>query len=74
MMLHHCYYFVIIHPADRIMGVKTESPAKGQRVHTVFRPTLSPRSPLILRGFFFFSSHVSWSHFINVIGGGLISR
>lgn len=32
-MLHQRYYFVIIHPADRIMGVKTESPAKGQRAH-----------------------------------------
>lgn len=32
MMLHRCYYFVIIHPADWIMGVKTQSPAKGQLV------------------------------------------
>lgn len=30
MMLHRCYYFVIIHLDDWIMGVKTESPAKGQ--------------------------------------------
>lgn len=68
MMLHHCYYFVIIHPVDRIMGVKTESPAKGQRGDVVYRATLSPCFPLNLR------SHVSCSHFINVIGGGLMSR
>lgn len=74
-MLHHCYYFVIIHPADRIMGVKTESPAKGQHIHVVFKTTLSPHFPLNLRIiFFFFLSHVSCSHFINVIGGGLMSR
>lgn len=53
-MLHHCYYFVIIHPVDRIMGVKTESPAKGQRGDVVYRTTLSPCFPLNLRRIFFF--------------------
>lgn len=47
MMLHQCYYFVIIHPADRIMGVKTQSPAKGQHVRShgwgVYNKFTAPR-------------------------------
>lgn len=40
-MLHHCYYFVIIHPADRIIGAKSESPAKGRRLTRGFQRCLS---------------------------------
>lgn len=59
MMLHRCYYFVIIHPADWIIGVKTESPAKGQHIPKLYQQQhLKQPQPSLSASFYLYESTV----------------